>query len=150
VPFPTFFPPVGSPAGSARRTRRLVPLLLTAAALAACAVVLGSTAGLAVLLVAATALLAAAVVGARAHWSATLSAEAAEPVSLWPSAVHDRVPVDDLTAHLQRLQERSADKVTRALDDGHEELAQELSDTYTDEALRAITTAGLPPAAPRA
>jgi hypothetical protein len=149
VPFPTFSSPVGSPAGSPRPSRRIVPLLLTAAALAACADVLGSTAGLAVLLLAAGALLAAAVLGARAHWRAAVSAEAAQPVSLWPSPVHDRVPVDGLTAQLQRLQERSAAQVNRALDGGREDLAQELSDTYLDEALLAITAAGPPPAAPR-
>ena len=44
----------------------------------------------------------------------------------------------------------TAQDVTRALDDGRDALARELSDTYADEALRAITTAGLPPAAPRA
>jgi hypothetical protein len=150
VPFPTFFPPVGSPAGSRRLIRRIVPLLLAAAVLAGCAVALGSTAGLAVLLVAASVLLAAAVVGLRAHWTETLAAEATPPVSLWPTAFDDHVPADRLTAQLQRLHERSAQDVTRALDDGRDALARELSDTYTDEALRAITTAGLPPAAPRA
>jgi hypothetical protein len=146
VPFPAFFSPVGSPARSSRPARRIVLLLFAAAVLAACAALLGSTAGLAVLLVAAAALFAAAVVAARASWTEALTPEAAQPVSLWPSAVDDRVPLDGLTARLQRLQQRSAENVTRALDDGREDLARELSDIYADEALRAITAAG-PPAA---
>jgi hypothetical protein len=128
----------------------VVPLLVIAGLLAACAAVLGGTAGLAVLLMAAAVLLGASVAAARANWSAAV-AEGAVPVGspVLPTA-RDAVPGDALTTLLQRLQEETAEKVNLALDDGREDLARELSDAYADEALREITAAGLPPAAPRA
>ena len=148
MPFLTSPAPVGSPAGSPRIKRRVAPLLLTAAALSACAAVLGPTAGLAAVLVAAATLLGAAVVGAHAHWASVLAGEATPAVPLGSPA--ETVPGDLLGLRLRGLQERSAEKVTRALEQGREDLAAEISDAYADEALRAITAAGLPPAAPRA
>jgi hypothetical protein len=143
VPFPTPSAPVGSPAGWRRPARRIVPLLVVSVVLAGCAATLGPTAGLAVLLAAAAALLAAAVVGARAQWTATLAGEAAVAPTASPL---ERVPGDVLAVQLRGLQQRTADKVSRALHDGREDLARELSDSYADDALRAITAAGLPPA----
>jgi hypothetical protein len=70
---------------------------------------------------------------------------AAEPLP----APLEEVPDDLLALKLLGLQERTTDKVNRALAGGYRDLAAELSDTYADEALRAITTAGRPPAAPR-
>jgi hypothetical protein len=148
VPFPTSPSPVGSPAGSPRPARRVVPLLLAAGALSACAAVLGATAGLAVLLVAAATLLAASVVGFRAHWTSVLAADST-PAAPLGSPV-EAVPGDLLGLRLRGLQQRSAAKVTLALEEGREDLAREICDAYADEALHAITAAGLPPAAPRA
>jgi hypothetical protein len=56
---------------------------------------------------------------------------------------------DALTARLQLLKEMTTEKVNQALELGREDVAHELSDAYADEALRLITAAGLPPAAPR-
>jgi hypothetical protein len=145
VPFPISSTSTGSPAGSRRPARRILPFLAVSAVLAACAATLGPTAGLAVLLVATTALIAAAVVGFRAHWTTAMATDAvAAPIS----SPLERVPGDVLAVQLSGLQQRTADKVNRALQDGREDLARELSDSYADDALRAITAAGLPPAAP--
>ena len=146
VPFPTSSSPVGSPAGAPRSVRRILPLLVAAAVLAACAAVLGPTAGLALLLAASAALLAAAVVGARAHWTVALAT--GSPAAAPLGSPLEQIPGDVLGLQLRGLQERTADKVSRALEDGREDLARELSDAYADDALRAITTAGLPPATP--
>jgi hypothetical protein len=125
--------------------RRILPFLAVAAVLAACAAALGPAAGLAVLLVATAALIAAAVVGFRAHWTTAMATDtAAAPIS----SPLERVPGDVLAVQLSGLQQRTADKVSRALQDGREDLARELSDSYADDALRAITAAGLPPATP--
>jgi hypothetical protein len=136
-------------------------LLAVAGVLAVGAAVLGPLAGLVTLLVASAFLLAAAAVGVRGHWVAALAEDAA--VAATPTATartgaipHARppspgetVPDDLLGLRLRGLQERSADKVNRALAAGRTDLALELSDEYADEALRAITAAGPPPATPR-
>jgi hypothetical protein len=148
VPFPTSSSPVGSPAGAPRPVRRILPFLGAAAVLAACAATLGPTAGLALLLAASAALLAAAVVGARAHWTVALTEGPAGAPRL--ASPLENIPGDVLGLQLRGLHERTAEKVSRALEDGREDLARELSDAYADDALRAITAAGLPPATPLA
>lgn len=146
MPFPTSSSPVGSAAAAPRTARRIAPWVILAVALAACAAVLGATAGLALLLAASAALLAAAVVGARAHWTVALAGEAPHAVPL--ASPLESIPGDLLGLRLRSLQERTAEQVSRALEDGREDLARELSDAYADDALRAITAAGLPPATP--
>jgi hypothetical protein len=146
VPFPTSSSPVGSPAGAPRPLRRVLPFLGAAAVLAACAALVGSTAGLVLLLAASAALLAATVVGTLAHWTVALTAGGADAPPL--GSPLESIPGDVLGLQLRGLQERTAEKVSRALEDGREDLARELSDAYADDALRAITTAGLPPATP--
>lgn len=145
-----FFPTFSSPAGARRRgARRTVPFLVAAVALAASAAWLGPTAGLACLLAASAALLVAAVLGMRAHWRAALAADAADTEAAAPvGSPLESVPGDVLGLQLRGLQERTAEQLRRALEDGRTDLAREISDAYADDALRAITAAGLPPAAP--
>lgn len=136
MPFPTPLPVAVPATRSVRPTRRTGLLVLTAFALAAIACVSGHAAGL-VLLVLATAVLGvAAVIAIRAHWAVALAEEPLPPVL--PAAPAVRTD-DDLAQELRRLHAAHVEKVNGALDEGREDLARELSDAYTDEALELIT-----------
>jgi hypothetical protein len=56
---------------------------------------------------------------------------------------HDRRPTvpapDDLPRHLRDLHDEYVDKVNRLVAENREDLIQELVDSYTEEALAAIT-----------
>jgi hypothetical protein len=45
---------------------------------------------------------------------------------------------DDISQQLRDLHESYADRVNRLLEEGREDLAMEIADTYTDEAFRLI------------
>jgi len=50
----------------------------------------------------------------------------------------------DISQYLRELHEQYVDKVNRVLEEGQEDLARELADAYTDEALRAIAASETP------
>ena len=56
------------------------------------------------------------------------------------------VPGDDeLTARLARLHDEHVEQVNAAVGEGREDLLQELSDSYVEQAMALMTDAGLPP-----
>jgi quinol-cytochrome oxidoreductase complex cytochrome b subunit len=118
-----------------------MPFLAVAVVLGAATFVLPMAAGAVALGVATAALAIAAVQSLRSQWAAATHVPAPSTVAL---AAPGAVPADALTDRLHRLHELHAEKINLALDEGREGLAAELSDTYADEALRAITAAGLP------
>jgi hypothetical protein len=126
---------------------RIRALVLTSVALAVLATVAGgSTAGFVVLALAVTALGAAAVLGLRAGWTAALPApagsaartRAASPVDLGAATG------DELTERLRQLHDDHVEKVNMAVGEGREDLVQELSESYTDQALGLITGGARP------
>jgi hypothetical protein len=119
-----------------RPTRHVGLLVLTAFGLAALACVAGHT-GAFVLLGLATAVLGMAAVSAmRTQWAAAVAPERRPAAT--PSAA-PAVDGDDLARELRRLHAVHVEKVNEALDEGREDLAQELSDSYADQALELIT-----------
>ncbi len=136
-----------SPRGDAPTSRRgrIRALVLTSLSLAVLMVVFGAATGLLVLAAAATALVAAAVLGLRAHSTATHPAPVRARASriVIPSAVApDSVDPEDLTGYLRRLHDDHVEQVNMALAEGREDLVQELSDSYMDQSLAAITGGG--------
>jgi hypothetical protein len=110
--------------------------VLTAFALAAVATVAGHAAGLVLLTGATLVLGAAAVLTLRAHWAAAAPAQDRVALPAVPSAV----PADDpVTGDLRRLHDAHVEKVNAALDEGREDLARELADSYADSALALLT-----------
>jgi hypothetical protein len=133
VPLPT---PLRVPTAALSRRRppsRVGVLVLTAFGLAALATVTGHAAGLALLIGATAVLGVAAALAMRAHWAAALPVEPRTPVSPAPAAVAP--DGDSVTAELRRLHAAHVEKVNLALDEGRDDLARELADSYTDEAL---------------
>lgn len=135
LPMPLSVPAVARPRH--RAPGRVGVLVAVAFALSGVAVLAdrvgGRTAGL-LLLVAATAVLGiAAFVALRAQWAA--AAPVASRTTL-PAATPPAAPAGDtLTAELRRLHEAHVEKVNLALDEGRDDLARELADSYTDQAL---------------
>jgi hypothetical protein len=139
LPLHTTVSPIGTPAGPAARRGPIRALLLTSLVLAAAAAMLGGTPGHLALTLAVSVLATAAVVGMRSHW---VSAGPA------PTPAVDAVPegAGELTPRLQQLHDDHAEQVNLALEEGREDLVQELSDTYMDQALALITAdAGVRP-----
>lgn len=135
MPYPNPLPPSGRPV-RIRPPRLAVLLLLTAAVAAIAGVTLAGLPSQVALIVMLVALLTGSIAAMRAHWTAVL----AEEDRLYLREVAPTA--EDLTAHLRRLHEAHVEKVNTALDEGREDLAAELADSYMDEALRAITAAG--------
>jgi hypothetical protein len=100
------------------------------------AAVLPGAAGVVTLGVAVVALLLAGVFGLRAQWR-TLQEEGA----LIAPVVEPSDLAAELTARLRRLREDHVARVDAALDDGRPDVARELTDSYIDAALQAITDA---------
>jgi hypothetical protein len=140
VPSPLSLPP--SPISPAPRPP--VRLLLVAAGLAVLAAVLAPAAALVALVLGVAVLATAAVLGFRARWQAAAPANRA-PLPAGRPVSADQ---DDVTARLRQLHARYVEQVNAALDTGRTDLAAELSDGYTDEALRLITAGKPVPAAP--
>jgi uncharacterized protein (DUF58 family) len=140
VPAPLSLPlPPISPAPRPR-----VRLLLVAAGLAVLAAVLAPAAALVALVLGVAVLAAAAVLGFRARWRAAAPVDRA-PLPAGRPAAADQ---DDVTARLRQLHAHYVEQVNAALDTGRTDLAAELSDGYTDEALRLITAGTPVPAGP--
>jgi hypothetical protein len=140
VPLPTSLPPVGSPAGSRRSAPRTLPFLVAAVLLGASAFALPVPAAAVALALGTLALAGAAAQAMRRQWAAAARNTAPSTVAV---AAPGAVPADVLTLRLRRLHELHAEKVNQAIDEGREDLARELSDAYADQALRAITAAGV-------
>ena len=133
MPLPTPLP-VRTAAPSRRRPSNRVGILVLAAfGLAALAFVAGHATGLALLIGATAVLGVAAALAMRAHWAAALPVQPRTPASPAPAA--PAPDGDTVTAELRRLHAAHVEKVNLALDEGREDLARELSDDYTDQAL---------------
>jgi hypothetical protein len=119
-------------------------LLLTGLALALLAVMIGPSAVVVLALAAAVALGSAAVVGRRHRRTAAAAATAiaAVPVPAPPLADPETATEDALTERLRRLYEDTVEQINMALEEGRDDLAQELSDSYMDQSLALITGGG--------
>jgi hypothetical protein len=118
-------------------------LLLTGLALALLAVMIGPSAVVVLALAAAVALGSAAVVGRRhRRTAAAATVIAAVPVPAPPLADPETATEDALTERLRRLHEDTVEQVNMALEEGRDDLAQELSDSYMDQSLALITGGG--------
>ena len=58
----------------------------------------------------------------------------------------DGIGGGELTARLTRLHDDHVERVNAAVGEGREDLVQGLSDSYVEQAMALMTTAGLPPA----
>jgi len=58
----------------------------------------------------------------------------------------DAVDGGELTVRLTRLHDDHVERVNAAVGEGREDLLQELSDSYVEQAMALMTAAGLPPA----
>jgi hypothetical protein len=122
--------PIGDSAGPLSSPIRVA--VLTSAALAAVAAVVGGTTGYVALALAVGALGVAALLGMRSRWvAATPDQEPALDVLLDGDG--------ELSARLRRLHDEHVEQVNLALDEGREDLVRELSDAYMDQALNLIT-----------
>ena len=70
---------------------------------------------------------------------------AARPASATDAAL-PHTAGDELTASLARLHDEHVEQVNAAVGEGREDLLQELSDSYVEEAMTLMAAAGLPPA----
>lgn len=84
---------------------------------------------------------AAAALGVHSR-SATPAAPAPAPTAPAPDAVDG----GELSARLTRLHDDHVERVNAAVGEGREDMLQELSDSYVEQAMTLMTTAGLPPA----
>jgi hypothetical protein len=141
---PLHQPPTAHSAAPASRRGRIRALVLTGVSLAVLAAVVGPTADLVVLLLALTSLGAATVLGLRTRRPAVRPAPARPVARASAPSPADPEPVtrDDLAERLRTLHEEHVELVNLALSEGREDLVQELSDSYADQALRLITAEG--------
>jgi hypothetical protein len=107
--------------------------VVTAFALAGLATFAGRTTGLVLLLGATAVLGVAATLAMRAHWAAAAPVQPRATAS--PAPAPTAADGDTVTAELRRLHEAHVEKVNLALDEGRDDLARELADSYTDQAL---------------
>jgi hypothetical protein len=120
--------------------------VLTGLSMAILAAVVGPTADLVVLALAAIALGAAALLGRRARRAAGTPIGPAVPTADLAPADTGAVTPDVLTERLRALYEDHVEKVNMAVGEGREDLVQELSDGYMDEALSLIAGGARPSA----
>jgi hypothetical protein len=137
--------PNGGTAAADGRHGRIRALVLAGLALGILAWVADGTAGLAVVL-GMTALGAAGYLGMR---SGRVGArpDADGPILLAPASMaadDESVTPDELTERLRRLYDDHVEQVNMALSEDREDLVQELSDSYMDQALRLITAGARP------
>lgn len=129
-----FFP---RPVPRSRRSRRPRPvgrMLLAAALFAALAAVSGPPLDYVFLALATAALAAAGVLAMLMQWAATVPAAPGAP------ALDPGQAAQLLVERLRRLRRSHIEQVDLALDAGRPDLARELSDRYTDEALLILTS----------
>jgi hypothetical protein len=135
VPLPASLPVHRSSGARPRPSRRVALLVLIAfglaglAAVATGAAALGSTA--------ATVLVLATVSVMRAQWQA---ADLPEPPTV-AVAASEAPAADNLAVQLRRLHDAHVEEVNLALDEGREDLARELAESYTDQALALLARA---------
>ena len=129
LPLRTTASTIGDPAGLRGSIRAF---LLTSLVLAVATVLPGGAPAPLTLALAVTSLGTAAALGLRSRWIAT--------------APHDLLTDDDaplrdseLIARLRQLYDDHVEQVNLALEEGREDLAEELSDDYMDRALALIT-----------
>ena len=130
--------------------RRAVSATLAAAAVAAVLAAALPTGPALVALVAAMALgVVAATIGLRAQWAAATPQPAA-PRQVLPAPQPVTVPQGELSEQLQTLRAGYVAKVNSALEAGRDDLAEELSGAYTEQALELLAGTGAPLEAPAA
>ncbi len=76
----------------------------------------------------------------------TRRATPAAPVPAPAAPALDDVDGGELTTRLTRLHDDHVERVNAAVGEGREDLLQALSDSYVEQAMALMTTAGLPPA----
>jgi hypothetical protein len=121
---------------------RVRALVLTGLSMVILAAVVGPTTDLLVLAV--IALGAAAVLGRRARRAAAAATPARSVIAtggLSPADTEAVTP-DFLTERLRALYDDHVEKLNLALEEGREDLAREVSDSYMDESLSLITGGG--------
>jgi hypothetical protein len=122
------------PHGPARRpTGTVGRLMIAAVVLAGLACVSGPPVNYVLLAFATCALAAAGAMALVLQWSAAVPATVGVPVPEPAQAAQQ------LAERLRRLRRSHLEQVDRALDAGRPDLARELSDAYTDRALRILT-----------
>jgi hypothetical protein len=82
------------------------------------------------------------VLALRARWTAEALAAPAAGTPGPDAPGIDAVASDDLTERLRRLHDDHVEAVNMAIGEGREDLAQELSDSYMNQALGMITGGG--------
>jgi hypothetical protein len=145
--------PARRPTASAAGRRRMsalasaaLALALAVLALAVLAVVAVGSAGTVLAVLAIVLLGAAAVLGLRSHWaSAAPDAVPAATGVRAPVAPPETVAPDQLTERLRRLHDEHVELVNMAVAEGREDLVQELSDSYVNQALGLIISEGRSP-----
>jgi hypothetical protein len=134
--------PTGDTASAGRRGR-IRTLALTGLSLALLVALVGPSADLVVLTLAAIALASAAALARRNRGSASASPVApVTPAAVLPPVDSEPLPPDVLTERLRRLYDEHVEQVNMALEEGREDLAQEMADSYMDEALGLLTGGG--------
>jgi len=86
---------------------------------------------------------AASALGLRAATPAT--APSADLSAVPAAAALDVVADGELTAQLARLHDEHVEQANAAVAEGREDLLQEISDSYVEQAMSVMTGAGIPP-----
>ena len=118
-----------------RPPRRTGLLLVLTCGLTALAAVAGGTAALALAAAAVVTLAVAAADAMRVQWHATQPADRRPAADAAPGAL----ATDALTVQLRHLYDLHVEEMNLALEEGREDLARELADSYTDRALVLLT-----------
>jgi hypothetical protein len=134
--------PTGGTAATDASRGRILTLVVTGLVLGVAAAASDRTTGLA-LAVVVIALGAAAVVARRGRRAAARRGHAATSPT-FPAADYAFVTPDELTERLRALYDDHVEQVNMALSEDREDLVQELSDSYMDQALHLITAGARP------
>jgi hypothetical protein len=134
--------PTGGTAATDAPRGRILTLVVTGLVLGAAAAASDRTAGLA-LAVVVIALGAAAVVARRGRRIA-VRRDQGHAGTTFPVADYEFVTPDELTERLRELYDDHVEQVNMALSEDREDLVQELSDSYMDQALHLITAGARP------
>jgi hypothetical protein len=136
--------PTGGTAATDAPRGRILTLVVTGLVLGVAAAASDRTTGLA-LAVVVIALGAAAVVARRGRRAAARRGPGHAATSpTFPAADYEFVTPDELTERLRALYDDHVEQVNMALSEDREDLVQELSDSYMDQALHLITAGARP------
>jgi hypothetical protein len=134
-----------TPTGASRGSRGPIrALVLTGLSMAILAAVVGPTADLVVLALTVIALGGAAMLVRRNRRAAATPMRAAVPTAALSPAGTEAATSDALTERLRALYDDHVEQVNMALEEGREDLAQELADSYMDQSLSLIVGGGHP------